>query len=495
MTVRLLRERRTKIVATLGPATADDEGVAALLDAGVDTFRLNLSHGDHDTHTRAYELVRTHARRRGRPVGVLADLCGPKIRVGRFPEGQVTLTDGLSVTITTEAVPGSAAVIPSSYRGLPGDVAVGDRVLLADGMLELAVDRVDELRVECTVVHGGVLGDRKGINLPDSTVSTPALTAKDRVDAAFAADLGVDWIALSFVQSAADIHQLRGVLPPTGAPAILAKVERPQAVADAEAIVAAADGIMVARGDLGVELEPEEVPVAQRELIATARRHAKPVVVATQMLESMITNPRPTRAEVSDVSTAVFSSADAVMLSAETATGAFPAEAVAVMDRVARRIEAHQWTEGTFRVDEPVSEDLPLAEAVARATAQLSRDLKVRAIVVPTHSGHTPAVVSAARPAAPILCVTDDDRLAARLAVHWGVAPVVAAAEVVADRRALAALPVQRGLATDGQPVLLVSGFGAGAETAEPSLTVLRAAGDRSGNSTDGPLITAKGRD
>ncbi|HUG83706.1 MAG TPA: pyruvate kinase [Euzebya sp.] len=477
MATTLLRERRTKLVATLGPATTTAEGFAGLLDAGVDVVRLNLSHGDHDDHARAYELVRTAAAARGRHVAVLADLGGPKIRVGRFPDGPVTLTDGATVTLTVRDIPGTSQEIPSAYAGLARDVQVGMRILLADGMLELRAERVTDTDVICTVVHGGELSDRKGINLPDSVVSTPALTDKDRVDAAFAAELGVDWIALSFVQAASDIRELRDLLQDAGSPAIVAKIERPNAVAAAEEIVAAADGIMVARGDLGVELPPEEVPVVQRQLIAMARRHAKPVIVATQMLETMVVNPQPTRAEVSDVSTAVFAGADAVMLSAETAVGAHPEKAMAMLDRIARRIEAHQWDAYTFRIDEPVSEELPLAEAVARSTAQLSRDLRVRAIVVHTSSGRTAAVMSAARPAAPVLCLTADERLARRLALLWGIIPVLVSDEQSADPDGLGRhLPVDRGLAQVGQSVLLVSGFGDTDRSAEPVLKVLRAA-------------------
>lgn len=477
MAITWLKQRRTRIVATLGPATADPDGVAALLDAGVDVIRLNLSHGDHAGHARAYEMVRDAASQRARPVAVLADLCGPKIRVGTFPDGPVHLPDGAEVTVTVRDVPGTERLIPSSYPDLVADVQPGHRILLADGLLELRAERVDGPDVVCTVVHGGPLSDRKGINLPDSEVSAPALTEQDRRDAAFAVSLGVDWIALSFVQRAADVHQLRGLLPAADPPAIVAKIERPAAVTAIEEITAAADGIMVARGDLGVELPAEDVPVVQRELIAAARRHARPVIVATQMLETMIDNPQPTRAEVSDVSTAVFSGADAVMLSAETATGAHPTRAVATLDRIARRIEAHQWAEGTFRMDEPVlGAQLPLAEAVARSTAQLSRDLRVRAIVVVTEAGRTPAVVSAARPAAPVLAVTADDRLARRLALLWGVLPVRVDAAELADPRPLATrLAVDHDLAAPGQHLLLVAGFGDGSGPAAPTLTVLQA--------------------
>lgn len=476
--VTRLRERRTRIVATLGPATSDPPAVAALVGAGVDVVRLNLSHGDHETHARAAKAVRTAAAEADRHVALLADLCGPKIRVGRFPGGRITLTAGEQVVVTTRDVPGAPGLIPSRYPALHEDVEVGCRVLLDDGLLELRVDAVDGPDVTCTVVHGGVLADHKGITLPDVEVSAPALTDKDRTDARFAVELGVDLIALSFVSAAADIHQLRELLPPSGGPLVIAKIERPQGVTRIAEILDAADGIMVARGDLGVELDAEEVPVIQRMLVTAARRQAKPVIVATQMLESMITNPRPTRAEVSDVSTAVFAGADAVMLSGETAVGAHPLAAVAMMDRIARRVESHQWEEGTFRVDELDDarlEPLPLGQAVSAAVAQLSRDLRVRAIVVVTDTPATAALIAASRPAAPVLTVTAEQHVARQVVLLWSVIPVLVGPEALHAPADLARRVVtDRDLATAGQHLLLVTGLsGGGGETA-PTVTAMR---------------------
>lgn len=475
--VTLLRRRRTKIVATLGPASTDPRTVRELIGAGVDVFRMNMSHGDHETHRKAHAEVRAAATEAGQPVAILADLCGPKIRVGRFPDGPILLEDGTGVTVTTRDVPGRPGLIPSQYKALADDVQPGCRLLLADGLLELTVDRVEGTEVACTVVHGGVLSDRKGINLPDVTVSAPALTPKDRQDAAFALELGVEYFALSFVRHAGDVEDLRALLPPGDATRIIAKIERPEALDAADAILDAADGIMVARGDLGVELPPEAVPVAQRRLVAQARAKSKPCIVATQMLESMIEHSQPTRAEVSDVSTAVFSGADAVMLSAETAAGSYPVHAVAMMDRIARRIEGYQWSEGTFRTDSPEPEGaIPLHTALARATAQLSRDLRVRAIVVFSASGATAEVVAGARPAAPVLAATTDQRTFRQMNLLWGVVPVLVDDAELDDPRGLARrLTRTLDLASPGEFVLAVAGVAGAATDQAPSITALRA--------------------
>jgi pyruvate kinase len=473
-TAELLRRRRTKVVATIGPASMDGPTVEELIRSGVNVFRLNMSHGDHATHEAAYKEVRRAAQALDVPVAVLADLCGPKIRVGRFAGGQVDLADGEVVTVTTRQVEGGPGLLPSQYAQLADDVEPGCRILLADGLLELRVDAVEGTEITCTVVHGGVLKDRKGMNLPDVELSAPCLTAKDREDAIFAAALGVDYFALSFVRRPSDIDELRGLLGDREAK-IIAKIEHPAALERIEAIIEHADGIMVARGDLGVELPPEEVPVVQRELVLQARAQHKPVIVATQMLESMIEHPQPTRAEVSDVSTAVFSGADAVMLSAETASGRFPVPAVAMMDRIARRVEANLWSESGFLL--PGGEGLQqpgLEEAVGRAVAQLSRDVGVRAIVIFSQTGRTARILSAARPAAPLLAVTSSERTLLQLAVLWGVEPrLVEDTSPTARRPAARRLAVEMGLAERGQRILAVSGFEEEGEELAPQLTVL----------------------
>ncbi len=471
----LLKRRRTKIVATVGPACREPAILEALIRAGVNVLRLNLSHGEQAEHREAFERVRAAAAAQGEPVAVLADLCGPKIRVGRFAGGQVELHTGDRVTVTTRNVFGEPGLIPSRYAALAADVRPGDRILLDDGMIELHVDGVASTEVACTVTAGGVLKDRKGMNLPGVQVSAPALTDKDRADARFALDLGVDYLALSFVRRPEDVADLRRLIRAAGRDTpIIAKIEKPEAVDAIDEILELADGLMVARGDLGVELTPEAVPIVQHDLVHRARQHSKPVIVATQMLESMIEHPRPTRAEVSDVSHAVFSGADAVMLSAETATGAYPVRAVEMMDRVCRQVEGWQWVEGAFLslMEEPAAGHGPpsLREAVARATAQLSRDLRVRAVAVRTSGGISAAFVSATRPAAPVVALTMDEAVCRRLNLLWGVVPRrVNACDFERPQDAGRRLACELGLAEEGQVILLLAGFGQG----EPMITVL----------------------
>jgi pyruvate kinase len=471
----LLKRRRTKIVATVGPASHDPAVLEALVRAGANVFRLNLSHGSHDDHRAAYERVRAAADAVGEPVAVLADLCGPKIRVGRFAGGRVELTADQVVTVTTRDVLGEPGLIPSQYAELPRDVRPGDRILLDDGMLELRVQAVNGTEVQCLVVNGGVLKDKKGMNLPNIPVSAPALTEKDRADARFALALGVDFLALSFVRRAAEIEDLRVLIATEGHQTpIIAKIEKPEALDAIEEILDAADGIMVARGDLGVELAPEAVPIVQQELVRRARQKNKPVIVATQMLESMVEHPRPTRAEVSDVSSAVFSGADAVMLSAETASGAYPVRAVEMMDRVARQVEGWQWVEGAFRSitehEGAQPAPLPMRVAVARSTAQLSRDLHVRAVVVRSREGVSATAVSATRPAAPVLALTMDPAVYRRLNLLWGVVPqLISPANFEHPQGIARQLAVNLGLAQEGQVILLLAGFG----KREPMITVL----------------------
>jgi len=469
----VLKRRRTKIVATLGPSSSDPDTVRALIEAGVDVVRLNFSHGDHAGHAAAYATVRAAAAELERPVAVLADLCGPKIRVGRLEGGAIQLVTGTEVTVTTRDVVGADGLIPSQYAGLPGDVVAGSRVLLADGLMELSVVAVAGDEVRCRVVHGGTLKDHKGINLPGTAVSAPALTEKDRVDARFALGLGVDFLALSFVRDAADLDELRALLPPGSPARLIAKIEKPEAMERIEAIVGAADGLMVARGDLGVELDPEAVPIAQLRLLELARAHGKPAIVATQMLESMVADPQPTRAEVSDVATAVFSGADAIMLSAETASGRHPVRVVQMMDRIARRAEGHQWSANLAAqpAPGPVPERLSLRHAAARATAQLARDLRVRCVLVVSAGGATAELVAAMRPSAPILAVTPSEAAYRQMNLLWGVVPIHRDAGPQDLPRLATELAGGLGLGEPGQHVLALSGFGGAANP--PSLTVL----------------------
>jgi pyruvate kinase len=470
----LLRQRRTRIVATVGPSCADAEVLRRLVQAGVDIFRLNLSHGSHSDHKLAFERIRSVSQ--GSAVAVLADLCGPRIRVGPLASGRIDLHSGETVVVTTRDVEGGPGLIPSRYEALARDVHPGDRILLDDGLLELRVESAADPEVICRVIHGGVLKERKGMNLPGVNVSAPALTEKDREDARFALALGVDFLALSFVRRPADVEDLKNLIRAQGCKTpVIAKIEKPEAVDALDEILEAADGIMVARGDLGVELPPETVPIIQRELVEKSRRKMKPVIVATQMLESMVEHPRPTRAEVSDVSHAVFSGADALMLSAETAAGTYPVAAVEMMDRVARQVESFQWIEGGFRTltegDALVRGPVPPRAAVARSTAQLARDLQVRAIAVRTRSGISAEVVSATRPAAPILALTLDEAVTRRMSLLWGVLPCRIEAEEFYERPQTAArrLAREHGLAVPGNMLLLLAGFGKN----EPMITVL----------------------
>ena len=475
---QLLANRRTKIVSTLGPASISPEMITVLIDAGVDMFRLNMSHGEHQGHRETYHHIREIAHKTGKHIAILADLAGPKIRTGIFPDGPITLENGQSVTVTTRDVAGRPGLIPSQYAGIADDVSPGDRVLLADGVMELRVERVEETEVECSVVTGGELGDRKGINLPGVNVSAPSLTSKDVSDARFAMELGVDFLAQSFVRGAADVGELKQLIEEAGHKTfVIAKIERPEALRDGDEILDVADAIMVARGDLGVELPPEEVPVAQRLLVDHARARNKPVIVATQMLESMIDNPRPTRAEVTDVSHTAFNGADAIMLSAETATGAHPVLAVEMMDRIARQTEGYLWSEGafgTFRRLDRAQTPIPFGDAVARSTALLSRDLMVRAIVVISGGGMSATTVSSARPAAPVLAVSSNPQTCRRMNLMWGVIPVQADEEDLTQPIELSRrLVTELKLTKPDDFVLLVQGFHENPRKNTPSITLL----------------------
>lgn len=474
--VDLLKNRRTKIVATIGPASSSPAVCAGLIRAGVNVFRLNMSHGDHAGHRQSLETIRAAADELKIPVAIMADLCGPKIRTGRFEGDGIVLADGARVTVTTREVIGSDTVIPSQYGSLASDVLAGDRILLADGLLELRVLSTDGTDVECEVIHGGPLGNNKGINLPGVNVSAPSLTPKDIEDARFAIGAGVDYIALSFVRRAADIESLKALLNEYDCRAqIIAKIEKPEALENADSILEITDGIMVARGDLGVELPPEEVPVAQDELIALARERGKPVIVATQMLESMITNSRPTRAEVTDVSNAVVSGADAVMLSGETAVGQHPIGAVEIMDRVCKQTEAHLWSSGRYgspRAD--VTPPLPVWTVVANATAHMSKDLMARGIMVISMTGTSAATVSAARPAAPVIGITSDPQIYRRMALLWGLVPLLVDEAGSANPNELTRqVANELGIADQGEYVLLVRGFHENPVLNSPSVTVI----------------------
>ena len=482
----LLKIRRTRLIATLGPSSQSPQQIQALIAAGVNVFRLNMSHGKRDFHSRCVEHIRRIAAEEGRVVGIMADLCGPKIRIGQFQQGEIDLQQGSRVCVTTRKVMGEEGLIPSQYADLARDVAVGDHILLDDGRKKLQVEEVSSTEIYCNVIQGGRLVDFKGINLPGVDLSVPSLTEKDRADVLFVLSLEVDFLALSFVRKAADIEELRALVHSVdergkdNTPWIIAKIEKPEALENTNDILAAADGIMVARGDLGVELGAEQVPIAQLQLIQKARTNCKPVIVATQMLESMIENSSPTRAEVSDVANAVIMGADAVMLSGETAVGKYSLESVQMMDRIARMTETHLWHQGEFvlhpfdTTEQPTASAMPVWHAVANATAILSRSLQVRAIVAYSKSGISAATMSAARPYAPLLAVSEYVMVCRRMILLWGVLPLWAESGIAEDeKKFIREQVVSLELAQSGQNVLLVRGFHADPQHNAPSVTVV----------------------
>jgi pyruvate kinase len=415
--------RRTKIVATVGPASESEAMLLALMEAGADVFRLNFSHGDQASKVVLIQRIRELSRRRQRAVAILGDLQGPKIRTGLMEGGALELVAGEEVMITTREVRGADRLIPTTFRELPRDVRCGDQILLDDGLMELEVLEVAGEEVHCRVLVGGVLKDRKGINLPGTAVSAPALTDKDREDLAFCLREGVDWVALSFVRSVADVLELKDlILQQKGDLKVIAKIEKPQAVDDFDAILEAADGIMVARGDLGVEMSPEKVPLIQKMIIRKCNEAGKPVITATQMLESMIEHPRPTRAETSDVANAILDGTDAVMLSAETASGKYPVEAVSLMVRVARDVEGDPVLKE--KVFHPIPEVLGyrrLSEAISQAACRVAENVGAAAILAFTQTGSTAAMVAKYRPVLPIYAVTPSQSVRRRLALYAGV--------------------------------------------------------------------------
>jgi pyruvate kinase len=476
--INLLKKRRTKIIATLGPASSEPDQIRKLIKAGVNVFRQNMSHGDHAYHRETYARIREIAQELDEPVAILADLCGPKIRTGKFKNDGIELKPNETVIVTTRNVEGKPGLIPSQYAALADDVEPEDRILLADGTLELEVDNIEGTEITCTVIYGGKLGNHKGINLPGVKVSAPSLTDKDKADAKLALELGVDFLALSFVRSATDILDLRKLITAHGGNAhIIAKIEKPEALDEASEILDAADGIMVARGDLGVELSPEQVPVAQHQLIDLARKKFKPVIVATQMLESMIENARPTRAEVTDVAYAVTLGTDAIMLSGETAVGAFPVDAVKMMDRISRQTESYLWTHDAYTArpaDIKSKTAVSIWDAVANSMAQMAQDLKVHAVVVISQSGMSAATMSSVRPAAPVVAITSRPDVCRKMAMLWSVVPVLSEDAGKSNPNVLARqVVVDEGMALVGEKILLVRGFHSENTLNTPSVTVI----------------------
>ena len=465
--------RRTKIVATVGPASRSPQKLEQLVQAGVNVFRLNFSHGSHEEHLAVITSVREIAARLKKPVALLQDLSGPKIRTGKVREG-AELVNGGRIAITTEPlVEGDASLISTTYEALPGDVKPGDRVLLDDGNLELRVVRSSGTRVECEVVDGGPLRSNKGINLPGVALSTPALTEKDRRDLAFGVQHGVDFLALSFVRQAQDLEQARELVRAMGAhTSLIAKIEKPQALDNLDDILAAADGVMVARGDLGVELGTENVPIAQKRIIAAANNAGRVVITATQMLESMIDNPRPTRAEASDVANAILDGTDAVMLSGESAVGKFPVETVETMARIALFTEEHgassirrRDSRRSDRPRGPEAPGTPITRSLTRVAVSVAEELECKLILAFTESGITARLLAMHRPRVPVVAVTPSEQVYRQLTLSWGVVPV--RADLAGSTDDLLTIGEQqlraRGIVESGDTILMLSGHSAAA--------------------------------
>ena len=451
------RARHVKVLATLGPASNSEAMITALLAAGADAFRINMSHGTQPEKAALIAAIRAVEAAHNRPLTILADLQGPKLRVGRFAGGAAHLANGAGFRLDTDAADGDASRTCLPHRELFAALTPGARLLVDDGKLVLRVTAVTPTAIDTVVVVGGRISDNKGVNVPDVVVPLPALTAKDGADLAFALDHGVDWVALSFVQRPEDVAEARAIIG--GRAALLAKIEKPAALERLAEILELADAVMVARGDLGVELPPQRVPPAQKRIVAMARAMGKPVVVATQMLESMITSPSPTRAEVSDVATAIYDGADAVMLSAESAAGQFPVEAVAMMDAIAREVEADPGYSDRVHFLEHQG-GATTADAISAAAASISRTIGARVIVCFTVSGSTVRRIARERPGLPILCLTPRLETARRMGLVWGVHAVVtrdiASFEAMVEKSKRMALRSK--LAGRNDPLVLVAG-------------------------------------
>lgn len=428
------QRRRAKIICTIGPASESEEMMRDLMLRGMDVARLNFSHGTHPEHLERIRRLRAVARELGKPICILQDLQGPKIRTGRLKDRKpVTLVAGQTVIITPEDILGTTEVIATTYQSLAHDVKPGERILLSDGKIELTVLEVRDGRVVCTVVNGGALGENQGINLPGTNVSIPALTEKDLADLEFGIQNGVDIVAVSFVRSAADVMLARKAIARyRDDVGLVAKLEKPQAIEDLDAILEVAHGVMVARGDLGVEVAPEKVPAIQKYVIRRALNFRRPVITATQMLESMTDSPRPTRAEASDVANAIFDGTDAVMLSGETAAGKFPREAVEMMARIVCEAESSNL--------QPLTPDhaghLSVAETICESMAHAARDLNIRAIAVFTETATTARMLSKYRPAADIYGFSFSEAVCNRMNVFWGVTPIRCPAQLTVERMA-----------------------------------------------------------
>lgn len=453
-----MNSRHSKIVCTIGPATRSPRMIRKLIAAGMDVARLNFSHGTHQEHAQSIAMLRDAAAEYKKPLAILADLQGPKIRTGALAGGgTVLLRGGQKFVITTAKVLGDSTRVNTTFYPLPREVKSGDRILLSDGLIEMRVEKTTRTEVICQVINGGILGEHKGINLPGVKLHVPAITEKDRVDLRFALAHGADYIAASFVRRPEDVHLAKELVRRAKKDTpVIVKLEKPEAIENLEQILPVSDGVMVARGDLGVEMNPEQVPVVQKNIIARAREFRRPVITATQMLESMTENPRPTRAEASDVANAIFDGTDAVMLSAETATGRYPVETVGMMARI---IEAAESSIHEF--PRPAGQErLKVAETVAELVCHASRELHMKLIAVFTHSGFTARLISRYRPLVPIVAFSPEADTRRRMALLWGVTP-----RSIVDIKKIDALPglaekrlLEERLARKGDVIAIVAG-------------------------------------
>ncbi len=480
------RGRKVKILATIGPASRSPEMLRKLFKAGADAFRVNMSHGNHEDHASAIAAIRAMEEEFARPIAILADLQGPKLRVGTFKDGKAVIRHSGHFTLDRDPAPGDETRVCLPHPELFGILERGQRLLINDGKIRLVVKEADENRIFCSAEVGGVISDRKGVNVPDAEVPIPALTEKDRKDLAFAVEQGADWIALSFVQRPEDMAEARKLVAAHAqhgktsghTPSLCAKIEKPQAIGRLNGIIELSDGIMVARGDLGVELEPHEVPPLQKRIVAASRIAGKPVIVATQMLESMIESPMPTRAEVSDVANAVYDGADAVMLSAESAAGEWPEESVSMMHRITGQVERDEGYKERIRLLDPTP-DATTSDALAHSCMTIAETVAISAITVFTSSGSTARRVARERPSTPMLVLTPSIRTARRVALLWGAHAVPTKdigsfEEMIAKGKRMA---LRHGFGTAGSKQIVLAGVPFGTPGATNLLHVVTLSG------------------
>lgn len=456
--------RKTKIVCTIGPATEDIDTLVKMIKIGLNVGRLNFSHGTHEEHLRRIEKLREASKIAKIPVAIMLDTKGPEIRLGDIAEGKIYLHEGQNIVLTTEAVPGSKEKVSVNYPGLTQDVRVGGRILIDDGLIGLEVEKIEGNEVFCKVINGGEISSRKGVNIPGAEISLPPITEQDIEDIRFGIKHGLDFIAASFVRKASDVLEIRKILEEAGADIhIYAKIENQEGLQNIEEILQVSDGIMVARGDLGVEIPAEEVPLAQKMIISLCNKAGKPVITATQMLDSMMRNPRPTRAEASDVANAIFDGSDAIMLSGETAAGKWPVEAVSTMAQIALRIEeALDYAEVFDK--KRISAQRTITDAISHATVNTANDLGATAIISATKSGQTARMVSKYRPKAPIIAATPREDVLRKLLIAWGITPILVADTLGTDEMIAEAVngALCSGVITAGSLVVITAGVPVG---------------------------------